>query len=71
MTCLGTARQSYGPAVTSADIAVDHTTDVSCLVAPPLASTTVDITWSNGLHSTAAVTVVVTPRTTGTTVSGL
>lgn len=97
VTCLGTAQQSYSPAlttttkstrissaldystcvsaevdpprpaVTSADIAVDYTTDASCLVAPPVTSTTVDITWSNGLHSTAAVTVVVT-RTTGTTV---
>ncbi|MEE1928780.1 hypothetical protein V1J52_11335 [Streptomyces sp. TRM 70351] len=55
------------PTVTSASTALDYTTEANCLVAPPVTHPTLDLLWSNGQHSYAAVTTVVT-RSTGSTI---
>lgn len=66
-SCLDARLDPQLPAVTSAGTALDYTTDANCLVAPPVTHPPLDIVWSNGQHSYATVTTVVT-RSTGSTI---
>jgi hypothetical protein len=66
-SCLDARLDPQLPAVTSAGTGLDYTTDANCLVAPPVTHPPLDIVWSNGQHSYATVTTVVT-RSTGSTI---
>lgn len=74
-----TSTQDYSPCVdaevgstrdpvTSAAGSVTFTSDISCLVAPPVLNLQLTVNWNGGRTSTADVLAVVT-RTTGTTIA--
>lgn len=66
-SCVDVQLDPQYPQVTSASTGLDYTTDANCLVAPPVTHPSLDLLWSNGQHSYATVTTVVT-RSTGSTV---
>lgn len=67
-TCVDAEAGSLGDPVASAAGSVIFTTDISCLVAPPVLNLQLTINWNGGRTSTADVLAVVS-RTTGTTIA--